>query len=116
MPGQYVATIFDVIQTLDERFGQIGALPKNGDKQRRRRGCDFGGLEYDGVAGHERGRDFPDGQSPREIPRRDKTDHANGTANGVGKGVADFARHGLAVHAIALAREKFEEGNTFEDF
>ena len=63
-------------------------------QHRRRQRRDFGRLGDHGVAGRERGRDLPGEQVQRQVPRRDRRDHAERRAQRVvqpGLAVVRFA-------------------------
>jgi hypothetical protein len=65
-------------------------------EQHDRGGRLLGGLEDDGVAGGQRGRQLPGGHQDREVPRDDLPDHAQRLVEVVGDGVVvDLAQRAL---------------------
>src|SRR5213076_2995652 len=54
-------------------------------------------LEDDGVAGHQRRRDLPGGDSDREVPGGDQRGYAERLLDRVAEVVGQFERDGLAV-------------------
>ena len=67
------------------------------------------GLEHDRVAADERGRDLPDRDRDREVPRRDARDDAERVPQRVAEVARQLGGDRLAAHAPAFCRDVLED-------
>jgi len=91
-----------------------GAHGELGGGQRGERRV-FGGLDDDRAAGGQRWRDLARNHCQREIPRRDRRAHADGLAQHQQAAIVVEGRQGLAVDALGLFGEPFDEAGRIGD-
>ncbi len=90
------------VDEVDDAVGQPG-LGEQLDEALGQERRVLGGLEHDGVAADERGRELPGRDRDREVPRRDRADDADRHPHRHLELVAELGRRRVAEHAPALA-------------
>ncbi len=99
---------------VEHAAGQARALGERGDGERRERRL-LGRLDDDGAAGGQRRRDLARDHRDREIPRRDRGADANRLLQREQALVAPGARDRVAIDALGLLGEPFDERRAIGD-
>ncbi len=82
---------------------QAGFLDHELHELEQRGGGEFGGLDDDGAAGGQCGRQLPGGQHQRRVPRRDERAYADRLVQDVGEVVGPVDGHHCALNLIGEA-------------
>ena len=116
MPDDRIADLAPAAENQIEHAGRQSALREDLDDQgggERRQARRF---EDDGIARHERGRDFPNRDRDGKVPRRDDGDGSDRLLQCVAEVVRQLGRNGLARDPPRLAREEFDDVDGALDF